>query len=254
MGLFNNFGGKEINLMLVDDSRDILELSEMVLAKENNDFDIETTTDPDTVLERFENDQLDAVISDYDMPQMTGVELLEEIRETDQDFPFVLYTGKSTEDVAVEAINAGVTDYFQKEAGTEHYSLIANSVQNSVEQYREGERSYILREVVDRSDQPIVITNTDSEIVYVNPEHEEVTGYDFEDVEGENPRMFGSEDQTPDIYEGMYEALLSGEEFHLEGLENESRNGERYQINQQIIPISVRGNDPDYFAAIAVLD
>ncbi|MFB6116816.1 MAG: response regulator [Candidatus Nanosalina sp.] len=165
MDLFNDFGNGKIDLMLVDDSRDILELSEMVLDRENNDFSVHSTTDPDEVLESFNGCELDAIISDYDMPQMTGIELLEEVREVDQDFPFILYTGKGTEEIAVDAINAGVTDYFQKEAGTEHYSLIANSVENSVSRYRDSERSQVLREVVEKSDNPIVVTNTDSEIV-----------------------------------------------------------------------------------------
>ena len=254
MGLFNDFDEENLDLMLVDDSRDILELSELVLGKENDDFDIQVTTDPNEVIETFENCGLDAIVSDYDMPQMTGIELLQQVREIDQDFPFILYTGKSTEEVAVEAINAGVTDYFQKEAGTEHYSLIANSVRNSVEKYRDSERSQVLREIVDKSDNPIVVTNTDSEIVYVNPAHEEVTGYSFEEILGENPSMFSSGEHPDELFEEMYDALFSGYEFEIDDMRNKDKEGEIYEMDQQIIPISIHGEEPDYFAAIAVLE
>ena len=254
MGLFNEFERKNIDLMLVDDSRDILELSEMVLDKKNDDMDVRSTTDPDEVLESFHDSELDAIISDYDMPQMTGIELLEQVRELDNDFPFILYTGKGTEEVAVDAINAGVTDYFQKEAGTEHYSLIANSVRNSVESYRDSERSQIMRQVVDKSENPIVVTNTDSEIVYVNPAHEEITGYDFEEAIGQNPSMFGSGEHPQELFEEMYDTLLSGQEFEIDNMRNRNREGELYEMDQQIIPICIHGEQPDYFAAIAVLD
>ena len=239
--------------MLVDDSKDILELSELVLGKENQDFNIETTTNPHEVLERFQEKNLDAIVSDYDMPQMTGIELLEEIRELDRDFPFILYTGKGTEEVAIDAINAGVTDYFQKEAGTDHYSLIANSIENSVSRYKDSERSYILREVVDKSDQPILITNTDSEIVYVNPAHEEITGYSFEELIGENPSMFSSGEHPDELFDEMYESLNSGKEFEIDNMRNKNKDGEVYELDQQIIPISIHSDEPDYFAAIAVL-
>ena len=254
MGLFNDFGTESIDLMLVDDSRDILDLSELVLGKENDDFSVQTNTDPEEVLTSFENCELDAIVSDYDMPQMTGIELLEEVRETDQDFPFILYTGKGTEEVAVDAINAGVTDYFQKEAGTEHYSVIANSIRNSVEKYRDSERSHILRNIVDRSDNPIVVTNTDSEIVYVNPAHEEVSGYSFEDLLGENPSMFGSEQHPEELFEEMYESLFAGQEFEIDNMRNRNSEGEIYEIDQQVIPISIHGDGPDYFAAIATVE
>lgn len=254
MTLFDDFGAQEIDLMLIDDSRDILELSETVLTRERDHFNVTSTTDPQEALEKLEEGQWDAMISDYDMPQMTGIELLQEIREVDEDFPFILYTGKGTEEVAVDAITAGVTDYFQKEAGTEHYSLIANSIENSVESYRDNERSQLLRKIVDKSDHPIVVTNTDSEIVYVNPAQEEITGYSLEEVVGENPNMFGSGEHPTELFDEMYQALNSGQEFEINNMRNENRQGDIYEMDQQIIPVSIRGDNPDYFAAIADLD
>lgn len=254
MTLFDDFGVQEIDLMLIDDSIDILELSETVLSRERDHFNVTSTTDPQKALEKLEEGHLDAMISDYDMPQMTGIELLQEVREVDQDLPFILYTGKGTEEVAVDAIKAGVTDYFQKEAGTEHYSLIANSIENSVESYRDNERSQLLRKIVDKSDHPIIVTNTDSEIVYVNPAHEEITGYSLEEVIGENPNMFSSGEHPPELFEEMYQALNSGEEFEINNMRNENRQGDIYKMDQQIIPVSIHGNNPDYFAAIADLD
>ena len=66
---------------------------------------------------------------------MTGIELLETVREEYDDFPFILFTGKGSEEIASEAISAGVTDYLQK-GGTDKYTILANRVVNAVETAR----------------------------------------------------------------------------------------------------------------------
>jgi len=77
---------------------------------------------------------------------MTGLELLERVRGG--PLPFILFTGRGSEEIASEAIAAGVTQYLQKESGEEQYALLANQITNAVAQYRtetelrESERRY----------------------------------------------------------------------------------------------------------------
>jgi len=198
----------------------------------------------------------DAVISDYDMPEMTGIELLEDIREKNSNLPFVLYTGRGTEEVAANAISKGVTDYYQKEAGTEQYKVIANKIQRSVHNYREKERKEIFEEVVENSENPILVTNHDSEIMYVNPAFENVTGYTEEEVMGENPRILSSGDHPKEVFGEMYESLNNGEDIVIENMTNLDKEGVRYVHDLQIMPISTLDHDEiEYFAGISkVLD
>lgn len=56
----------------------------------------------------------DAVISDYQMPQMNGIELLKAIRAAGSPIPFIIFTGKGREDVVIEALNEGADFYLQK--------------------------------------------------------------------------------------------------------------------------------------------
>ena len=75
------------------------------------------------------------------MPAKNGIGFLEEVRETDPDLPFILFTGKGSEEVAGDAIAAGATDYLQKGSGTDQYTVLANRIQNAVEQYRSQRRA-----------------------------------------------------------------------------------------------------------------
>jgi PAS domain S-box-containing protein len=70
------------------------------------------------------------------MPGTNGLELLEAVRNRYPDLPFILFTGKGSEEIASEAISAGVTDYLQKEVGTDQYTLLANRIERAVSERR----------------------------------------------------------------------------------------------------------------------
>lgn len=58
--------------------------------------------------------QYDVIISDYQMPGMTGIDLLKIVRSEIGDIPFILFTGRGREEVLIEAIESGVDFYVQK--------------------------------------------------------------------------------------------------------------------------------------------
>jgi len=133
-----------IRILHVDDEPEIAELAATFLEREDDRFTVETASDAadaSAVLKEFDPD---CIVSDYEMPGRNGIEFLEAVRETHPDLPFILYTGKGSEEVASEAISAGVTEYMQKESSTDQYAVLANRIANSVEQYRaqqEAERT-----------------------------------------------------------------------------------------------------------------
>ncbi|OQA57814.1 MAG: putative diguanylate cyclase [Euryarchaeota archaeon ADurb.Bin294] len=55
------------------------------------------------------------IISDYEMPGMNGIEFLKKIREKNAIIPFIIFTGRGREDVAIEALNSGASFYLQKD-------------------------------------------------------------------------------------------------------------------------------------------
>jgi PAS domain S-box-containing protein len=130
-----------IRVLHVDDDPDLADLAATYLERENDRLDIETATDAAQGLERVADGDFDCVVSDYDMPGRNGIEFLETVRESYPELPFILYTGKGSEEVASDAIASGVTDYLQKESGTGQYAVLANRVTNAVEQFRTGQRA-----------------------------------------------------------------------------------------------------------------
>jgi PAS domain S-box-containing protein len=75
---------------------------------------IETTTSATRALDLLKTVSFDAIISDYQMPGIDGIEFLRTIRSRYGDLPFVLFTGRGREDVVIDAINNGADFYLQK--------------------------------------------------------------------------------------------------------------------------------------------
>ncbi|MFB6219086.1 MAG: PAS domain-containing protein [Halobacteriaceae archaeon] len=127
---------RSIHVLHVDDEPDFGDLVATFLEREDDRFEVETVTSASDGLARLGETSFDCIVSDYDMPRQNGIEFLEAVREDHPTIPFILFTGKGSEEIASEAISAGVSDYLQKGSGTERYSLLANRIDNLVAQYR----------------------------------------------------------------------------------------------------------------------
>ena len=125
--------GGPFRVLHVDDNPDIAELTATFLEREEETLAVEPVTSAADGLERLEANEFDCVVSDYDMPRMDGIEFLQTVRERERDLPFILFTGKGSEEIASEAISAGVTDYLQKEPGAEQYTILANRITNAID-------------------------------------------------------------------------------------------------------------------------
>ncbi|MFW5949156.1 MAG: PAS domain-containing protein, partial [Halolamina sp.] len=125
-----------IRVLHVDDDASYGALVADYLERDADRFEVHSVHDADVALDRIERARPDCIVSDYEMPGTDGIEFLETVRESYPNLPFVLFTGKGSEEIASDAIAAGATDYLQKQRGSDRYDLLANRVENAVDQYR----------------------------------------------------------------------------------------------------------------------
>jgi len=103
----------KISVLYVDDERDLLDLGKIFLER-SGEFKVDIRTSATETLNLSSLQQYDAIVSDYQMPDMNGIEFLQEIRRTHRDMPFILFTGRGREEVVIQAINKGADFYLQK--------------------------------------------------------------------------------------------------------------------------------------------
>ncbi|MFB6091159.1 MAG: ATP-binding protein [Halobellus sp.] len=96
-----------------------------------------TTTDPERALDLLGDEAVDCVVGDYDLPGFEGLSFLDAVRADHPELPFVLFTADGSEEVASEAIAAGVTEYVPRSDAPGQFDALANRIETSVDAYRE---------------------------------------------------------------------------------------------------------------------
>ena len=103
-----------LNVLVVDDEVSITRLVKMTLA----DLDVSQVYIAKNGMEALkllgELDDIDVVICDWNMPRMSGLELLLQVRTVDHDMPFIMLTGRADVNSVKEAKDLGVSDYLIK--------------------------------------------------------------------------------------------------------------------------------------------
>jgi PAS domain S-box-containing protein len=102
-----------ISLLCVDDDASVLEVLKNYF-ESKPDFSVFCCTTPSEALGLISQYQFDAIISDYAMPEMDGIQLLKEIRAQNDQALFVIFTGRHLAQVAIETLNNGGNYYVQK--------------------------------------------------------------------------------------------------------------------------------------------
>lgn len=106
-----------VSVLVVEDDCDHAELIARTLANHHPPFRVTMARDGLTCLDAVARERFSVILLDYSLPGMDGLAVLPRLRQQAPDVPVVMITGRGDERVAVEAMNAGGTDYIIKTSG-----------------------------------------------------------------------------------------------------------------------------------------
>ena len=176
-----------IRVLCVDDEPSLLALARMFLEKSGGFF-VGTSTSAEEALDRHEIMSYDAIVSDYQMPGMDGIEFLKAVRLRFGDIPFILFTGRGREEVVIAAINNGADFYLQKGGDPKaQFAELAHKVRQAVRRkkaevsLKESEEKY--RMLVEHNRDGVFIVQ-DGKLVFYNNALTGLSRYTPEELEG----------------------------------------------------------------------
>ena len=181
-----------IHVLHVDVDASFLEVSKLILPGENN-FEIANATSVNEAIKKMEQQMFDVVVSDYEMPQKNGLDFLKELREQNNQIPFILFTGKGREETVVKALNLGADGYINKNGSPETvYCELADAINKAVE--RRKSRNLLsasdskYRVLVENSLQGIMIAQgIPPHVVFANAAMGKMMGYSVEEFTSLSP-------------------------------------------------------------------
>jgi PAS domain S-box-containing protein len=125
-----------LRVLYVDDDPDLLDIGKLFL-EEGGQFSVDIQTSASTGLTLLKSTDYDAIISDYQMPGMDGIEFLKRVRTSGNLIPFILFTGRGREEVVIQALNEGADFYLQKGGEpVSQFTELAHKIRQAVQQRR----------------------------------------------------------------------------------------------------------------------
>ena len=162
----------------------------------------------------------EAIVSDYQMPDMDGIEFLKEVRRKDKT-PFILFTGKGREEVAIEAINSGA-DFYIKKGGEplSQYSELSNAIKQVIAR-RQAEQRHIesqerYRSLYNHVLGMVYTHDLDGKMLDANPTALKAIGYTYEELLGMNITDLITPEQVSLAMANFHEVLKTGTQVHFE--------------------------------------
>jgi len=114
-----------IRILVVDDEQDLIDYLSLLLSRQG--YEVAGVTDPTRVVETLKASEYHLVILDMMMPQMSGTEVLEQIRKHDRDIAVIVSTAYPNVDTAIHSLKHQASDYVRKPFEPEDFLATVNN-------------------------------------------------------------------------------------------------------------------------------
>ncbi len=185
------------------------------------------------------HETIDVVISDINMPHLSGMEMLEGMRKIKKDTPFIFTTAHMENDFLLGAIKNGVYYYANKPVNIKDIIYKVQEACKAQYQYviamhnHKEAQSYL--NVIN---QVAIVSKTDllGDIIYVNEMFCNISGYEESELLGNNHSIVKHPETGVEVYKDMWEKLRTGNKWNGK-LKNRAKDGDAYFVTANIFPV-----------------
>lgn len=239
-----------IQVLYIDDDATLLDVVKIYLDR-TGQFAVTTARSGRDALDILKTKKFDAIISDYQMPGMNGIALLKEVRAEYPQLPFIIFTGKGREEIAIEAYENGADFYLQKGGAPKpQFKELAQKITIAVgkrqaeEALRQSE--FTFHSIFDTIQDAIYIHAPDGTLIDVNAGAVSMDGYPREYFIGKSPDFLFAPDRNDPAT--LKKALLQAFNGEPQNLEFWGRHS-----SGEIIPKEIRLCRGSYFGINVII-
>ena len=230
---------KRLKLLYVEDDKSVrTELSTLL----SNFFDtVYTADDGKSGLSLYieKSDEIDVIIADINMPNLTGIEMLEEIRKFDKDVPVIFATAYSDKEFLSDAIKLKVFEYIIKPIDIRNLMTslgeLASIIYHDFLLNQQNKELKKLKDIM-YNNNIVIRVNKNMKIAFVNELFCDTTGFEKDELIGKDLSSLKFEDVDPGIYKKIYASVYENIQWNGQ-LKNITKDGNYYLSDTSVISI-----------------
>jgi PAS domain S-box-containing protein len=228
-----------VRILYVEDELNDVELVKSLLSQGGIDHEMRHVQTRADFLAALEDEALDLILSDYSLPSFDGLTALALARRLRPEVPFILVSGTLGEELAIDSMKAGATDYVLKQRNTRLVPAVTRALREAQERRQHLDATQELRRLataIENTAEAIALTDTEGNIQYVNPAFETITGFTREEAVGQNMRLLKSGKQDRAFYEELWRTISTGKVWSGH-FTNMKKDGALYEEDATISPV-----------------
>lgn len=183
-----------LSVLCVEDEPEFLAMSRLYL-EETGSFAVECATSAEEALDRIKKVTYDAIVSDYQLPGVDGIEFLKILRSSGKTTPFIVFTGKGREEIVIQAYENGADFYLQKGGDpASQYAELIHRISQIVElrkaQKAEKDSELKIASIMDFLPDATFAINNEGVVIAWNHAVEEMTGVGATEIVGKGDFVY----------------------------------------------------------------
>lgn len=250
---------KKLNILILEDSVDDAELVLVELRKTGLNFSYKIVETEKEFLASL-NNKVDLIISDIKLPSFDGTQALKYRQKLLPDVPFIISSGTIGEDIAVDCMKAGATDYVMKNKLSRLGPVVKRALKEADEKRKREAYEQDLRKqerfsskLLQTAGAIIITLDVNGNILSANKFLETISGYKINDILNKNWfSIFIQEKLQPDIKKIFKDNLLNKEDFFSNENNIICKNGEKKLINWRNTIIASKDIEDTKFLCVGI--
>ena len=183
-----------LSVLLIDDEPALLEVLKPFVER-SGEMSVHTAQSAKDALKILHEKSFDAIIVDYDMPEINGIEFLKILRSRGDTTPVIIFTGVGHERTAIEAINYGANFFLKKDEDPQkQFHELSDMIKTAVESTYIGKKigtsRKIISDMVNFSLDPSFAIDREGKVVAWNASMEHLTDTPASDIMGKNDSLY----------------------------------------------------------------